>query len=116
VRTGFTEADLSLLFTSLVRLFEGGPRFSRGEMAVRGLYDFEHIGTQSRRNTEQNRREARLGCAPSQDLFGGIEIRLQPGREMPLSFADYQVTCQWEREPLPAGVQLHKRHEALLEA
>ena len=116
VRTGFTEADLSLLFASLVRLFGGGPVLTRGGMAVRGLYDFEHIGTQHAGNSQQNRREARLGCAPSQDLFGGIEIALRPGREAPLSFADYQVTCLWEREPLPAGVQLHKRHEALLEA
>jgi len=116
VRTGFTEEDLSLLFASLVRLFEGGPVLTRGGMAVRGLYDFEHIGTQHPGNSQQNRREARLGCAPSQDLFGGIEIALRPGREAPLSFADYQVTCLWEREPLPAGVQLHKRHEALLEA
>lgn len=116
VRTGFTEEDLSVLFASLVQLFEGGPPLSRSEIAVRGLYDFEHIGTQRRGNTEQNRREACLGCAPSQDLFAGIEIALRPGREMPLSFADYQVTCLWEREPLPAGVQLHKRHEALREA
>lgn len=114
-RTGFTEEDLLLLFTSLVRLFEGGVPPSRGEMTVRGLYDFEHIGTQGRRNTEQNRREARLGCAPCQDLFGGIEIVLQPGREIPLSFADYQVTCLWETQPLPAGIQLHKRHEAPLQ-
>lgn len=114
-RTGFTEEDLLLLFTSLVGLFEGGTPPSRGEMTVRGLYDFEHIGTQGRRNTEQNRREARLGCAPCQDLFGGIEIALQPGREIPLSFTDYQVTCLWESQPLPAGIHLHKRHEALLQ-
>ena len=115
-RTGFTEADLTLLFASLMRLFEGGPVLTRGGMVVRGLYDFEHIGTQPRGNSQQNRREAQLGCAPSQDLFGGIEIALRSGRVAPFSFADYQVTCLWEREPLPAGVQLHKRHEALLEA
>ena len=115
-RTGFTEADLTLLFASLMRLFEGGPVLTRGGMVVRGLYDFEHIGTQPRGNSQQNRREAQLGCAPSQDLFGGIEIALRSGRVAPFSFADYQVTCLWEREPLPAGVQLHKRHEALLVA
>jgi hypothetical protein len=25
------------------------------------------------------------------------------------------VTCLWETQPLPAGIQLHKRHEALLQ-
>ena len=59
-RTGFTQADLDLLFEALLYMFEHDRSAARGEMMVRGLYDFEHVGTQHENNAEQNRREARL--------------------------------------------------------
>jgi CRISPR-associated protein Csd2 len=113
-RTGFTQQDLALLFEALLHMFEHDRSAARGDMIVRGLYDFEHIGTQHANNTEQNRREARLGCAHAHKLFEGIKV--EPTEEartkgFPESFADYRVTCSWDETSFPAGVQLHKRHE-----
>jgi len=110
-RTGFTDDDLKLLFEALLYMFEHDRSAARGEMVVRGLYDFEHVGTQGPNNAEQNRREARLGCAHAHKLFEGIKVKLKEGREFPQSFDDYEVTCQWDRTQLPSGVKLNKRHE-----
>jgi CRISPR-associated protein Csd2 len=110
-RTGFTQADLDLLFEALLQMFEHDRSAARGEMVVRGLYDFEHIGTQGPTNAEQNRREARLGCAHAHKLFEGITVHLKDGREFPQSFEDYDVFCGWTEGNLPKGVKLNKRHE-----
>ena len=110
-RTGFTQSDLDLLFEALLQMFEHDRSAARGEMVVRGLYDFEHVGTQHENNAEQNKREARLGCAHSHKLFAGIKVKLQDGKEFPESFADYEVVCDWDSNALPNGVKLHKRHE-----
>lgn len=110
-RTGFTQADLDLMFEALLNMFEHDRSAARGEMVVRGLYDFEHVGTQFAANAEQNRREARLGCAHAHKLFEGIKVALKEGKEFPESFADYEVMCDWTDGDLPRGVRLHKRHE-----
>lgn len=112
--TGFTQADLDLLFEALLNMFEHDRSAARGEMVLRGLYDFEHVGTQHENNAEQNKREARLGCAHAHKLFEGIEVELTEeakAKGFPESFADYHVTCGWTEDNLPKGVRLHKRHE-----
>lgn len=109
-RTGFTNRDLDILFEALNHMFEHDRSAARGEMIVRGIYDFEHVGTQPESNAAEREREARLGCAPAHRLFEGIEVRLADGKEFPQSFADYNVVCKWDTEPLPAGVRLNKRH------
>ncbi len=113
-RTGFTQADLDLLFEALLQMFEHDRSAARGEMVVRGIYDFEHIGTQHKNNAEQNKREARLGCAHAHKLFEGIKVELTDegkAKGFPESFTDYKVTCDWTGDNLPNGVQLHKRHD-----
>ena len=110
-RTGFTNADIEVLFDALDHMFEHDRSAARGEMVVRGIYDFEHVGTQHQNNALQNRREARLGCAHAHKLFEGIEVKLKDGVEFPESFADYEVRCGWDSADLPAGVRLNKRHE-----
>ena len=110
-RTGFTNADLGVIFDALGCMFEHDRSAARGEMVVRGIYDFEHVGTQHENNAEQNRREARLGCTHAHKLFEGIEVKLKDGVEFPASFADYEVKCRWDNIDLPAGVRLNKRHE-----
>ncbi len=88
-------------------------RDARGEMVVRGLYDFEHVGTQHENNAEQNKREARLGCAHAHKLFDGIKVALKEDRKFPKSFEDYDVNCEWNEEKQKKnGVILHKRHDA----
>lgn len=109
-KTGFTQADLDLLFEALLNMFEHDRSAARGEMIVRGLYDFEHVGTQHENNAEQKRREARLGCAHAHELFEGIEVKLKPGRDFPQSFVDYDVNCKWNDGNIPLGVVLHARH------
>lgn len=111
-RTGFTQADLDLLFEALLHMFEHDRSAARGEMVVRGLYDFEHVGTQHENNAEQNKREARLGCAHAHKLFDGVKVELKKGREFPKSFEDYDVVCEWDNNSLRNGVILHKRHDA----
>lgn len=110
-RTGFTNVDLDILFDALNHMFEHDRSAARGEMVVRGIYDFEHVGTQHGNNAAQNRREARLGCAHAHKLLEGIEIQLKDGVEFPQSFADYEVDCRWDTLALPPGVRLNKRHE-----
>jgi CRISPR-associated protein Csd2 len=113
-RTGFTQVDLDLLFEALLNMFEHDRSAARGEMVVRGLYDFEHVGTQHENNADQNRREARLGCAHAHKLFEGIHVSLtDEAREkgFPESFTDYTVACDWTDKPLPKGVKLHRRHD-----
>ncbi len=110
-RTGFTQADLNLLFEALLNMFEHDRSAARGEMVVRGLYDFEHVGTQDASNAEQNKREARLGCAHAHKLFEGIKVSLKAGREFPQSFEDYKVVCEWNADNLPNGVKLNKLSE-----
>ena len=121
-RTGFTQADLDLLFEALLQMFEHDRSAARGEMVLRGLYDFEHVGTQHENNAAQNKREARLGCAHAHKLFEDIKVELTDeakAKGFPESFADYQVTCDWTndnptnvwRKNNRPGVQLHKRHD-----
>lgn len=115
-RTGFTNADLGILFEALLHMFEHDRSAARGEMIVRGLYDFEHVGTQHSSNAEQNGREARLGCFHAHKLFEGIKVDLSDkakaaGKTFPESFADYEVQCSWVAQNLPPGVKLHLRHE-----
>jgi CRISPR-associated protein Csd2 len=110
-KTGFTEADLQLLFQALLNMFEHDRSAARGEMIVRGLYDFEHCGTQHANNAEQNKREARLGCAHAHKLIEGVKVNLKEGKTFPESFADYDVKCDWTEANLPKGIKLNLRHE-----
>jgi len=74
--TGFSEADLALLFEALENMFEHDRSAARGLMSTRALVIFEH--------------ESSLGNAPASSLFDkvNVEVLRTPGR----SFADYRVT------------------------
>ncbi len=110
-RTGFTNTDLKVLFDALNHMFEHDRSAARGEMVVRGIYDFEHVGTQHENNAGQNKREARLGCAHAHKLFERVKVKLRDGVEFPQSFIDYEIICEWDNTEKPAGVCLHKLHE-----
>jgi len=132
--TGFTDADLVLLFDALSNLFTHDHSAARGDMIMRGIYDFEHVGTQPEANAAQNKKEARLGCEHAHVLFEGIEVSLNKNadgteKEAPQSFADYKIVNRWDStdtgnkekdkegkeqdrsKSLPKGVQLHLRHQ-----
>lgn len=112
-RTGFTDVDLDLFFEALQHMFTHDQSAARAEMTVRGIYDFEHVGTQNPNNAEQNKREARLGCYHAHKLFEGIKVSLKPDKTYPESFDDYKdnIVCTWTESNLPKGVVLHLRHE-----
>ena len=109
-RTGFSGQDLEVLFEALGDLFTHDRSAARGDMVVRGIYDFEHVGTQHPNNHNQNLSEARLGCYHAHKLFEGIEVTLKEDKEFPESFSDYRIDCKWTSDNLPPGVKLHVRH------
>jgi CRISPR-associated protein Csd2 len=93
-RTGFDETDLAVFFDALKHLFSNDQSAARAEMNVRAIYDFEHVGTQTGKSAEQNKREAMLGCAHAHKLFEqAIYTRKadRNGRTFPASFADYEL-------------------------
>jgi CRISPR-associated protein Csd2 len=90
-KTGFSEDDLTLLWTALRNLFELDRSAARGTMAVRGLYIFKH--------------ESKLGNAQAQKLFESIHVQKKECVESPRSFTDYVVTIP-EAGSLPKGITL----------
>ena len=97
--TGFDQADFDLLVDALSHLFDHDRSAARGDMVIRGLFDFEHIGTQAESNAEQNRREARLGCAHAHELFESVHVDLKDKTRLPQGFTDYTVKVDgWDRD------------------
>jgi CRISPR-associated protein Csd2 len=93
-RTGFSEADLELLWRSLINMFEHDRSAARGEMAARKLIVFKH--------------EHPMGNAPAHVLFDTVKVeRLQGEADTPArSFDDYRVTI--DSESLPQGVSVRE--------
>jgi CRISPR-associated protein Csd2 len=104
--TGFSEADLDLLFEALLNMFEHDRSAARGEMATRKLIVFRHASA--------------LGNAKAQDLFARVKTwrlfhgdRHVPGDEKldnappARSFADYAITI--DRDGLPDGIEIIER-------
>jgi CRISPR-associated protein Csd2 len=110
--TGFDQADYDLLVEALTHLFAHDRSAARGEMVVRGLFDFEHVGTQGDANAGQNRREARLGCAHAHQLFESVRVDLKDRTRPPQGFSDYEVEFNgWGddgRSSSFPGVLLHR--------
>lgn len=92
-QTGFSEEDLELLWTALVQMFEYDRSASRGEMATRGLFVFEH--------------ESQLGNASAHRLFERVQVTLKDQSRPPRTFADYEVNV--DDADLPTGIRLHTK-------
>lgn len=117
--TGFSDADLELLWEALQNMWEHDRSASKGVMACRGLYIFKHVGTDS--DATQRVRQAMLGCAPAHRLLDFstprrplantvVEITHRESlTSAPRSFADYRVMAHTDR--LPPGVELIMQHE-----
>lgn len=111
-KTGFDPSDYGLLVEALTHLFDHDRSAARGDMVVRGLFDFEHVGRQPEANADQNRREARLGCAHAHQLFESVKVVLNDKTRPPQGYADYTVALDggWDadgRSPRFPGVSLH---------
>jgi CRISPR-associated protein Csd2 len=101
--TKFSEADLALLWESLLNMYEHDRSASKGLMSVhRPLFVFRHDGTDT--DPVQRRRQAMLGCAPAHELFDLVTVTRKPGAEAPRDFSDYEVTVH--RDRVPPGVTL----------
>ncbi len=93
--TGFTTADLDMLWNSLKGLmWELDRSASRGLMCTRGLYVFEHSSA--------------LGAAPAHELFDRIEVKPLGNEKVARSFDDYRPQIQIHHTDLPTGVTLHR--------
>lgn len=90
VQTGFTEADLALLWDAILSMFEHDRSAARGNMNMRGLYVYKH--------------DSPLGNAPAMDLFPRIRVTGVPGMTVPRKFGDYRVEI--EEKDLPKNVEL----------
>jgi CRISPR-associated protein Csd2 len=93
-RTDFDETDLAVFFDALKHLFSNDQSAARAEMNVRAIFDFEHVGTQTDKSSEQNKREAMLGCAHAYKLFEQVICKRSidsNGRTFPASFMDYEL-------------------------
>lgn len=105
-RTGFSDADLDVLFDALSTMFEHDRSAARGEMASRKLFIFKH--------------DCALGNAPAHQLFDLVKIGRNVDGEFrdvgdkridneppARKFSDYMVTI--DRAGLPKGVELIER-------
>jgi CRISPR-associated protein Csd2 len=86
--TGFSAADLALLWDALINMFEHDRSAARGKMAARMLVIFEH--------------ESDLGCAPAHKLFERVTVKRLNEGHPPRSYADYAVAVY--QQNLPEGV------------
>ena len=89
VGTGFSEDDLSLLWESLVNMFEHDHSAARGKMSARKLVVFRH--------------DSELGCCQSHVLFDKVKVETIPKDLPPRSFADYKVIVD---KNVPKGVEV----------
>ncbi|MEM9007507.1 MAG: type I-C CRISPR-associated protein Cas7/Csd2 [Cyanobacteria bacterium P01_F01_bin.86] len=94
-QTGVTEADLSLFWEALVKMWDFDRSASRGMMAPRGLYVFSH--------------ESKLGNAPAHKLFERVAVNLKEADTPPRQFSDYAVTVA--ADDLPNGITLTRLTE-----
>jgi CRISPR-associated protein Csd2 len=93
-KTGFSEDDLELLFSSLTNMFDHDHSAARGKMSARKLIVFKH--------------DSKLGNAPAHKLFDLIKIERAEGSQGPArQYTDYAVEI--DNSALPAGVELTDR-------
>ena len=85
--TGFSEADLTLLWEAILNMFELDRAAARGKMSVRELIVFRH--------------DSELGNAPAYKLFDTVTVT-RSGSGTARRYQDYTVTV--DEAALPAGV------------
>jgi len=96
--TGFTNADLDLLWQALSsQMWEIDRSASRGFMATRGLYVFEHASP--------------LGSTSAHELFDRVSVKpigSEGDEKPPRSFDDYKSRLNIQDTNLPTGVTLNR--------
>jgi CRISPR-associated protein Csd2 len=93
-KSGFSDADLELLWEALNNAFEHDRAAARGEMTKRKLIVFKH--------------ESHIGNARSGELFEIIKIT--KNTDLPRSWTDYSVTSIEEiKKNLPKGITVFEK-------
>ncbi len=90
-QTGFSQADLDLLWQALQNMFELDRSAARGLMTSRALVVFRH--------------ESSLGNARAAELFERVTARRR-SEEAPRSYSNYVITLN--DADLPAGVEIQR--------
>jgi CRISPR-associated protein Csd2 len=91
-QTGVTSEDLTVLYRTLLMMFDHDRAATRGILALRGLYVFSHADA--------------FGSAPAQSLID--RIRAERLSDPARTFADYKLIA--EIESLPQGVTFEALH------
>lgn len=86
--TRFSEEDLSLLWDSIINMFEHDHSAARGNMAVRELIVFKH--------------DSELGNAPAYKLFDTITVTRKDEATPARSYKDYEIFVDTTK--IPSGV------------
>lgn len=89
-QTGFSEEDLTTLWTALENMFEHDRSAARGLMSARKLVIFKH--------------DSNLGNAPAHKLFSMVKIQKKNENEPARSYEDYQVSV--DKSSKPEGVEI----------
>jgi CRISPR-associated protein Csd2 len=89
-QTGFSEADLELLWEALESMFEHDRSAARGLMSTRKLIVFRH--------------DSALGNAPAHALFERVRIERKDLAKPARAFSDYEVVLN--RDALPQGITI----------
>jgi len=91
VQTGFSDADLDLLWGSLINMFEHDHSAARGQMAARRLIVFKH--------------DSAMGNAPSHKLFDMVQAKPVKEGEVIRDFKQYAIAAP-EQKDMPEGVTI----------
>ena len=91
--TGFSDADLELLWQAILNMFENDHASARGKMAVRKLIIFKH--------------DSELGNAPAHKLFEAVQSKRRDESSPARCYADYVVTI--DESSIPVGVTVEVR-------
>lgn len=88
--TGFSEADLDILWEAILNMFDLDHSAARGKMTVRKLIVFKH--------------QSEFGNCPAHQLFEMVDVRKKEGIDWPRKYSDYEVRI--DKDSLPEGVEL----------
>ncbi len=87
--TGFSEADLELLWTAIINMFEHDRSAARGKLCMRKLIVFQHASA--------------LGNAPAHVLFDKVTVKRKDSVCVARAYSDYEVCIDRD---MPDGVKL----------
>lgn len=101
--TGFSEADLDLLFEALCSMFEHDRSAARGEMATRKLIVFKHENPLGNAHAHALFERVKIGRNVDGE-FRDIDDKRISNEPPARKFSDYRI--QIDRDNLPAGVEI----------